>query len=48
MFEEICLYFGCLNLILLLISFKSISNEKLDIFLLGIRAISIGTQSFKK
>jgi hypothetical protein len=43
-FEEMCLSFGCLHLILLLMSFNSISNDKLAIFLLGIRTISIGTQ----
>jgi hypothetical protein len=38
-FEEMCLYFGSLHLILSLMLFKSISNDKLAIFLLGIRTI---------
>jgi hypothetical protein len=47
MFEVMCLYFGSLHLILLLMSFKSISNDKLAIFILGIWTIKIGTQSVK-
>jgi hypothetical protein len=48
MFEEMSVYIGCLFLILLLMSLKSISNGKLGLFMLGIRAISIGPHKFKK
>jgi hypothetical protein len=43
MFEEMSFYFGFLLLVLLLMSLKSISNDKLAIFLLGIRTTSTGT-----